>query len=183
MGIDRRRSSFESASPDSGCPTRTCSTSDSCPGWFIKTLSVLPACFVHWAPTDDPSGAEDAILRSFCRGVSDATRASLLDPEHPFPFANLEWPPGTRKRHGITGAKAALARSHEARPQVQRAPVPIVQAQQRREGDPPEQSTAGDGWLSSQNVTETDLGRNQIRFPARAKSLFPSTKQRVKVRL
>lgn len=37
-----------------------------------------------------------------------ATKAQLVDPDHPFPFANLEWPPGVRKRHGITGARGDM---------------------------------------------------------------------------
>lgn len=32
---------------------------------------------------------------------------------------------------------------------------------------------------ASQTVTEADLARNQIRFPSRAKALFPSTKQQI----
>lgn len=74
-------------------------------GWFLKTLSDLDDLWVHVAPAADPAGAEDAMLRSFCSGVSDASGARLRDPDRPFPFANLEWPPGVRKRHGITGAK------------------------------------------------------------------------------
>lgn len=50
------------------------------------------------------------MLRAFCAGVSEETRASLHDPERPFPFANLEWPRGVYKRHGIKGAKASRRR-------------------------------------------------------------------------
>lgn len=74
-------------------------------GWFLKTLSDLDDLWVHVAASADPAGAEDAMLRSFCSAVSDTSRARLRDPERPFPFANLEWPPGVRKRHGIMGAK------------------------------------------------------------------------------
>lgn len=74
-------------------------------GWFLKTLSDLDDLWVHVAPAADPAGAEDAMLRSFCSEVSGASRARLRDPDRPFPFANLEWPPGVRKRHGITGAR------------------------------------------------------------------------------
>jgi hypothetical protein len=76
-------------------------------GWFLKCLTDLEKLFVHYAPTGDPKGDEDVLLRRFCAGVSDASREALADPEHPFPFANLEWPPGTKKRHGISGARAA----------------------------------------------------------------------------
>ena len=74
-------------------------------GWFLKTLADLDALHVHVALASDPTAAEDEMLRRFCSGVSPTTRASLPDPDHPFPFANREWPRGTRKRHGITGAR------------------------------------------------------------------------------
>ncbi len=76
-------------------------------GWFLKTLSNINEAFVHYAQTDTPNAAEDAMLRTFCAGVSEETLATLHDSAHPFPFANLEWPPGVRKAHGITGARAA----------------------------------------------------------------------------
>lgn len=74
-------------------------------GWFLKTLADLEALSVHVARADDPAGAEGDMLRRFCAGVSEGSRRQLHDPERPFPFANLEWPPGTQKRHGITGAR------------------------------------------------------------------------------
>jgi hypothetical protein len=73
-------------------------------GHWLKTLSVLQDLHVYWAPTDEPEPAEDELLRRFCAGVSHRTRGILRDPDHPFPFANLEWPAGTRKQHGIKGA-------------------------------------------------------------------------------
>ena len=75
-------------------------------GWFLKVLADLDQMYVHFAPVVDTNHAEGALLASFCAGVSESTRSRLRDPDHPFPFANLEWPPGTRKRHGITGARA-----------------------------------------------------------------------------
>jgi hypothetical protein len=45
------------------------------------------------------------MLEIFCRGVSEQSRIALHDSDHPFPFANLEWPPGVRKRHGIDRAR------------------------------------------------------------------------------
>lgn len=76
-------------------------------GHFLKTLSNLEALFVHFAGSESPAGAEDAMIRDFCANVSEATRSTLADLDHTFPFANLEWPRGTRKRHGLTGTKAA----------------------------------------------------------------------------
>ena len=79
-------------------------------GWFLKTLSVLPALHVHYAPCADPATAEGRMLEAFRSSVSEQARAGLHDPERPLPFANLEWPPGVYKRHGIKGAKAARTR-------------------------------------------------------------------------
>ena len=74
-------------------------------GWFLKTLSDIDSLWVHVATAIDPAGAEDAMLGAFCSRISETSRAGLRAPDRPFPFANLEWPPGTRKHHGITGAK------------------------------------------------------------------------------
>jgi hypothetical protein len=74
-------------------------------GWFLKLLSVLDGLTVHFTVCGEPDTAESQMIRAFCDSVSEETRAMALDPDHPFPFANLEWPPGVRKRHGITGAK------------------------------------------------------------------------------
>lgn len=74
-------------------------------GWFLKLLSNLQSLHVHFAETTDPSGAENAALQRFGSNVTPSTKRGLRDPEHPFPFANLEWPRGVRKNHGITGAK------------------------------------------------------------------------------
>jgi hypothetical protein len=80
-------------------------------GHFLKTLNNLDDLHVHWAPTSQPKEAEHGMLAVFCNGVSDQSRGQVLDPDHPFPFANLEWPQGTRKRHGLTGTKGDLQRA------------------------------------------------------------------------
>jgi len=79
-------------------------------GWVLKMLEPddLQRLYVHFAAAQDPDGAEDDMLRRFCSQVSKRTLARLPDPEHPFPFANLEWPRGVRKAHGITGARGLL---------------------------------------------------------------------------
>lgn len=79
-------------------------------GYFIKTLANLDEVYVHWATTDDPATAEDELLRTFCNAISSRTRSRLLDPDHPFPFANLEWPKGARKRHGLSGVRGDIDR-------------------------------------------------------------------------
>jgi hypothetical protein len=74
-------------------------------GFFLKTLTTLDVLFVHAALTDRPDAAESEMLAAFCANVSSRTRSALRDPDHPFPFANLEWPPGVRKRHGLKGTR------------------------------------------------------------------------------
>jgi hypothetical protein len=73
-------------------------------GYFIKLLSNFNQLWVHHARYPDPELAEDRMLRRFCEHVSQDSRRALLDPAHPFPFANLEW--CTRKAHGLRGACA-----------------------------------------------------------------------------
>ena len=76
-------------------------------GHWIKTLSCLKECFVHFAETPQPEDAEAALLDAFVSKVSPVTRAGIKDSANPFPFANLEFPPGTRKAHGIGKSKIA----------------------------------------------------------------------------
>lgn len=75
-------------------------------GWPLKTLSILDELVVHYAYCGKVDTVERAMLGTFAAGVSPAARARLHDQERVMPFANLEYPAGVRKRHGITGAKA-----------------------------------------------------------------------------
>ncbi len=77
-------------------------------GWFLKTLENLPELFVHYAAVADPERAESEMTREYCGSVSKAALAAVRDPDRPFPFANLEWPKGVRKNHGIVGARGEL---------------------------------------------------------------------------
>ena len=70
-------------------------------GHWLKTLSNLDDLYVYYAVCSTPKDKEDELLGSFIDNVSDATKTILLDPIRPFPFANLEYPRGTRKKHGI----------------------------------------------------------------------------------
>lgn len=74
-------------------------------GHWIKTLSILDKTFVHYADCDNPKSTEDALISHFVSGISSDTKKLLFDSEHPFPFANLEFPKGNRKKHGITGSR------------------------------------------------------------------------------
>jgi hypothetical protein len=74
-------------------------------GWFVKMLLNLSHLYVHYAAADDPEEAEGAMIRAYGQRLSDGTRGTIRDPAHPFPFANLEYPPRVYKLHGITGAR------------------------------------------------------------------------------
>ena len=70
-------------------------------GHWIKTLSVLDQTFVHYAEDDDPKSAEYHLLKKFVDNISPETKKNIYDVDHPFPFANLEFPKGQRKQHGV----------------------------------------------------------------------------------
>jgi len=75
-------------------------------GHWVKVLSVLDQCHVHFAHTTTAEVAqsvEKRLLRNFAQGVSAASRRTLPVPERPLPFANLGYPDGERKQHGLTG--------------------------------------------------------------------------------
>lgn len=74
-------------------------------GWPLKTLAIMGEVLVHYAYCERVNDAEQAMLHAFAQGVSPAAREQLHDSHRVMPFANLEFPPGVRKRHGITGAK------------------------------------------------------------------------------
>ena len=94
---DYYRTSIGKRSPHSG-------------GFFLKLLSNLDQLWVHYAECGDPESAEGRMLRRFCENVSQGPRLALQDPAHPFPFANLEWPKGIFKAHGLRAARAARRR-------------------------------------------------------------------------
>jgi hypothetical protein len=103
-------------------------------GWFLKLLSDIDSLHVHYAASANPSVAESSMLGAFCSAVSAASRERLFDPGRPFPFANLEWPPGTRKQHGITGATGELTLSPDVAKET-RASRPIQAASGRSKVD------------------------------------------------
>jgi hypothetical protein len=78
-------------------------------GWPLKTLSCLTDLYVHYTYCDRVNDAEHECLAEFVGRVSDATLASLRDRVRVMPFANLEYPKGNRKNHGIKGARAPRA--------------------------------------------------------------------------
>jgi hypothetical protein len=74
-------------------------------GYFLKLLSNLDELWVHYALSLEPISSEQELLRRFFDNVSDDAKQALFDPDRPLPFANLEWPPGMRKSHGLGGAR------------------------------------------------------------------------------
>lgn len=89
-------------------------------GWPLKVLDGLEEMWVHWATHLMPELAEQQALAAFTGAVSEGSRSVLLDPRHPYPYANLEGP-GGRKQHGITGAR--LPRVPSA-PNIEPTPIP-----------------------------------------------------------
>lgn len=141
-------------------------------GWFLKMLSVLPQLHVHYAAADKPTVAEDRMLAAFSAQVSDAARRTLHDPDRPIPFANIEWPKGRYKRHGITGAKQPKA------PRASVAAAPPAASPAPAATEAPLHQTR------SQRVTAADLAAGRIRIPRGAtKALLPAIRQDIDIAL
>lgn len=148
-------------------------------GYFLKLLSNLHDLWVHYAPHAEPASAEDAMIGRFCAEVTEETKHALIDPQHPFPFANLEWPPGVRKAHGLRGTRerrsvGSAGVSSAAGHELVRAAV-----------KPTHVTTPGNN--RTQRITAADLRAGQIRIPASGaaptKALFPASKADVAVTL
>jgi hypothetical protein len=154
-------------------------------GWPVKTLACLHDLWVHYAYCDQVNEAENDCIGHFAKHVSEETRASLYDPVRVMPFANLEFPKGNPKNHGIRGARAPkLRRSAEAprtraaraapsaaatRPAAARRPAPGVGASVTPHH-------------RSQNVTAKDIEAGQVRIPIGAtKTILPPVRQDIVV--
>lgn len=141
-------------------------------GWPLKTLACLPDLFVHYAYCDQVALAERRALSAFADGVSQATRATLHDRLRVMPFANLEFPKGVRKAHGITGARAP--EGVPARVKVSPPGADVVRAFDLPPSELP----------MTQPVTAADIAAGRIRIPrGKTKLLLPGDKARVEVRL
>jgi hypothetical protein len=141
-------------------------------GCFLKLLSSLSKLWIHYADCDNFDVAESAMLKRFCTNVSEESRRALRDSQHPFPFANLEWPRGIRKAHGLNGMRWKVAPTEQK--QVTH-PMP----------------TRGDNSMSlmaghrTQRITVKDMENGRVRIPAigaaETKQLFPDVKAKVDV--
>ncbi|MGI8632298.1 MAG: hypothetical protein ACR2NA_07095 [Solirubrobacterales bacterium] len=144
-------------------------------GWFLKMLANLDKLYVHYAYCDHVNEVEQKMLEAFADGVAEETRERLVDSESVMPFANLEFPPGNRKRHGVTGATAPRSRKPRQRPQIAKpAPVPTrAKSPTSRQLDT----------SVTQIITEGDLSSGIVRVPKASKRLFPKAKGRIDVEL
>lgn len=71
-------------------------------GHWLKTLSVINELTIFWTTSGkkEAEELEQKLLRKFVDSIY--YRDELYDSVHPFPFANIEYPRGNRKRHNIT---------------------------------------------------------------------------------
>jgi hypothetical protein len=144
-------------------------------GWPLKTLSCLDELYVHYAYCGDVDRTEAACIARFAEQVSRQARASLRDPVRVMPFANLEFPKGSAKRHGIRGARAPRPKPGAAIS----LPAPKVPTPARPRPLPEGSVTPHH---RSQNVTESDISVGQVRIPVGAtKSLLPPARQDIEV--
>jgi hypothetical protein len=169
-------------------------------GWPLKTLSCLDELYVHYAYCGDVNRAEDRCIARFAAQVSSRTRERLHDPVRVMPFANLEFPKGNAKAHGIRGARAPRAPRQPTRSLRRAGGVSLSQEAARLAADPADLADArrvredmdavAAPWPAdqpradhrSQNVTATDIAVGQVRIPIGAsKRLLPRTRQGIAV--
>ena len=116
-------------------------------GFFLKLLSNLDQLWVHYAECNDPESVEDKMIRRFCENVSQGSRGALHDPAHPFPFANLEWPKGIFKAHGLRDVRE----DRRKRSSTNGKPKSVIRT--------PMVAPAAEENYPTQRVTATDLDR------------------------
>jgi hypothetical protein len=75
-------------------------------GWPLKTLACLDDLYVHYAYCDRVGEAEHDCIEHFANHTSERARLDLRDAVRIMPFANLEFPKGNSKNHGVRGARA-----------------------------------------------------------------------------
>jgi len=144
-------------------------------GYFLKLLSNLDQLWVHYAISNQPEKTEYQLIQFFNENVSELTKQKLRDPEHPFPFANLEWPRGTRKAHGLTGVRNRRAKNQNTQESDNRITKSLTINKNKIDD------------YRTQRVTAKDIDGGRIRIPstntAKTKSILPSEKTRINVLL
>lgn len=147
-------------------------------GWPVKMLD-SERLWVHYGPAQDPTSAESAMVRRFAAGVPAQIADRLVDPAAPLPFANLTYPAGRRKRHGLSGVKelrstvGRLARVKAHPDSAGGGAVPL---------EPRAPSTVGSARLT-QNVTASDIRNGQLRVPRVTKSILPTERAQIVLEL
>lgn len=75
-------------------------------GHWLKVLSNIDDLYVYYSECSTPPKLlEDKMLECFINNVSDSSKNILYDKIRTFPFANLEYPKGKKKLHGLGKCK------------------------------------------------------------------------------
>jgi len=147
-------------------------------GYFLKLLSNLDELWVHYAISNQPEKIESQMIQFFTENVSKQTKHQLRDPYRPFPFANLEWPRGTRKAHGLTGTRNRKTRNEKGHG----LPISAQCISKPLKTKPRNMDE-----YRTQRITAKDIDGGRIRIPstntADTKSILPSEKTRINVML
>ncbi len=155
-------------------------------GWPLKTLTCLHDLYVHYAYCKRVNKAEQDCIRHFAQHVSETTRATLRDPVRVMPFANLEFPKGNAKDHGIRGARAPK-RTRGGNLRVAVATQAVAQGSRKRTSAaprpaPPRIAIAVTPHHRSQKVTAKDIEAGQVRIPIGAtKAVLPAAREDILV--
>lgn len=144
-------------------------------GWPVKMIDQVAApLWVHYGATAASDRAEVEMVSRFVAGVSKQAAENLVDPGAPLPFANLAFPHGRRKRHGISGVKEPRAGMSVPGDRATRTAA----SADALVGD----STRTIGRRrSTQNVTAKDVATGQLRIPGVSKDVFPQERGNVVV--
>lgn len=152
-------------------------------GWPLKTLACLSDLFVHYGYCNSVDDAEKAAIGQFAKHVSDATLAGLRDRDRVMPFANLEFPKGNSKNHGIRRAR------EPRKPRAEKRTEPVASEKRATPALPTEAKPVPRRPPStmtqrhpSQNVTENDIEVGQVRIPiGPAKAILPHARTDITV--
>jgi hypothetical protein len=155
-------------------------------GWPLKTLACLDELYVHYAYCDRVSEAEHNSIECFANGASERARAGLRDPVRVMPFANLEFPKGNPKDHGIQGARAPKLKraARRAVKAVARtaAPTSPTSSRSAAQAKPTRVAATGTPLHRSQKMTLGDIAVGQVRIPIGAtKTILPPARRDVMV--
>ena len=140
---------------------------------------------MHYAYCDRVNQAENDSIGHFAKHVSEKTRASLHDPVRVMPFANLEFPKGNPKKHGIRGARALKVERGARLPTAAARAAPPGPPTRLSAAPRPAPDRVGAAVTSrhrAQNVTTKDIEVGQVRIPIGAtKTILPPVRQDIVV--